>query len=534
MMKRLFPILVFNIFTIFTFAQNSDSFFDIKSIQTIKINFATKNWVAVLDSLKVNGEEMLVATVSIGNKTYNNCGVAYRGSNSYRFNHQKNPLHIRLNYINSAQNHEGITDINLSIALRDPSMVREVLGFEIARNYMVAPRANYARVYVNDSYNGLFVNVEDINEGFLKRNLNENEGTFLKASNNPKELEGCRKEMFGSLYYEENASCYLTNYKLLSKTGWDDLIQLTKLLAESPDKIESVLNIDQTLWMLAFNNAFVNLSSYSGDKSYNYFLYKDKTGRFIPIIWDLNLCFGSLKNTGIGSDLSLENLQKLDPLLHLDNLQKPLISQLLKNPEYKKKYLFFIRTLVMNHIDNNSYLKRAIELQQFIKSDYANDKNLGYKVTDLEKSLRNTIGETSKIPGLAELMEKRGKFLKKNSLLLTVPPHVSSKEFAKREKNASSKISKFTIKAKIEGYPQKVFLKYRLKPSDAWASVQILDNGIESDEKAGDNIYSYTVDPQGVSQEMEYYLEMENKAAIGFDPPSYLIKPNIVKLKDLN
>jgi spore coat protein CotH len=38
------------------------------------------------------------------------------------------------------------------------------------------------------------------------------------------------------------------------------------------------------LWMLAFNNVFVNLDSYTGGFSQNYYLYKDENRRFNPVV----------------------------------------------------------------------------------------------------------------------------------------------------------------------------------------------------------------------------------------------------------
>ena len=110
--------------------------------------------------------------------------------------------------------------------------------------------------------------------------------------------------------------------------------------------------MDHALWMLALNNVMVNLSSYTGNHSVNYFLYRDNSGRFQPLHWDLNLAFGSYKNTGNGSDLELKGLQNLDPLLHADNPYKPLISQLLKEPLYKKMYLSHIRQIVEDNFSN--------------------------------------------------------------------------------------------------------------------------------------------------------------------------------------
>ena len=88
--------------------------------------------------------------------------------------------------------------------------------------------------------------------------------------------DGCKKNVFAALIHEPDAACYLNNYELVGENGWDDLIQLTKTLAQNPGKIDRILNVDQALWMLAFNNVLVNLSSYSGRQSQNYYLYQDQ------------------------------------------------------------------------------------------------------------------------------------------------------------------------------------------------------------------------------------------------------------------
>ena len=224
-------------------------------------------------------------------------------------------MYIKLNFIDKEQNYQGHSSIKLSSALRDPSMVREVFGYEVARRYMPAPQANYARILVNGEYYGLFVNVENINNAFLDKHFGSKEGTFIRCAPNlvDNEPSGCKTDVYGSLQFDESAKCYLHNFQLLSESGWDDLIELTYLLNQKPDEVDRVLNIDRTLWMLAFNNVLVNLSSYTGRYSENYYLYKGKEGKFTPILYDLNLCFGSYKNTGVGSDLKLKELAGDEP-----------------------------------------------------------------------------------------------------------------------------------------------------------------------------------------------------------------------------
>ena len=69
---------------------------------------------------------------------------------------------------------------------QDPSFVREVLSYEIARKYMPASKANYANVYVNDTLIGLYTNVESVGGEFLEGHYNSSDNPFIKG--NPETL----------------------------------------------------------------------------------------------------------------------------------------------------------------------------------------------------------------------------------------------------------------------------------------------------------------------------------------------------------
>ena len=514
-------------------AQQSEDFFDVKHLAEIKISFAEKNWMAILDSLKVNGDEQYITTVAIDGVKYENVGVGYKTNVAYKMGAARNPLVINLNYINSQQNHQGYTSFYLSVALRDPSMLREVLGYQILRNYMPASQANFAKLYVNNEYNGLYVNVEEIDDRFLVKHFGSYDGSFFKASSTQREVPGCRKEIYGALQYEENAACYLGNFKLLSRRGWDDLILLTKTLNQSPDKVEPIFHVDRILWMLAFNNAVANLSSYTGDRSHNYYLYKDKSGRFNPILADLNLAFGSFKNVGVGSDIKLSELQNMDPLLHVNNDQKPLISKLLKIPMYQKQYLAHLKTLVYNHFENEQYLTLAKELQTLITKAFLEDPNKSYNINDFQNSLTTTVGERSKIPGIQEIMERRSKFLKKHSSLQSIAPTVKEIRYLQREKYSTDKVTKFVIKAAIDGYVKRIYLYYRLSPDSEYTQIFMADDGKLADEQPGDKVYTAIIDPKG-NEAMEYYIMTESSQAVNFEPYNYMYYPKKITLKELN
>lgn len=534
-MKKLFSTILFSSLLSLVFAQQKD-LFETTHIPEIRIAFKQKNWMSLLDSLKVSGSNMLIGDVSIDGTAMPSVGVRYRGNSSFKYGDKRNPYYIKLNLVNGNANYQGATSLTLSTALRDPSMVREVLGYEIARKYMPAPRANYSKLYVNDQYIGLYVNVESIEDNFLNRSFGSPDNTLIRCNAEDKTAaEGCRKSPYSSLEFEENENCYLSNYDLLSKQGWDDFFALVKTLNKNPENIEKYLDIDKTLWMLAYNNVFVNLNSYTGGKSQNYFLYKDKNGKFVPILWDMNLNFGSFKNTGVGeSDLSLSQLQELDPMLHKINNSKPLISKLLANPLYEKIYIAHCKTILAEWVDNDQYLNRAKQLQEFCKVSFMNDKNKYYKDTDLAKSLTSTIGEHSKIPGLSELMTKRSKFLKKHWAYQPQAPEVTEVKVLGREKYSSEDVKVFKVQAKIEKFPKKVKLMYRTNKDLPFMEVAMHDDGNSNDGKAGDKVFGAVIDPKGAFDSIEYYILAENLSALSFYPRNYTMMPSQMNLMTLN
>lgn len=536
-LKILFACWVAMVGAIVSWGQTDEaSFYDINTIQDISITFEDDNWAELLDSLRFNGNDFLLADLTINETSYEDVGVQIRESRSFAPGSKRNDLVVKLNFIKKAQNHQGIKSIHLSSALRDPSMIREVLGYEIARNYMVAPRANYAKVMMNEDYYGLFVNVEDIKPAFLEKNFGSAEGTLVECKPNIKEKApvGCNSNSYGSLQFDKSSKCYLRNFRLLSEEGWDDLIELTRVLAEEPAKVNTVLDVDRTLWMLAFNNVIANLNSYTGQYANNYFLYKDEEGKFHPIVWNLNLSFGSFKNTGFGSDLTLEELQTLDPLLHEENSMRPLISQLLSNDEYKKIYLSHMRTIVYDYFSNEKYIDRANELQSLIEASFMEDRNKRYTADDFKKSLDTTIGMRSKIPGIVELMEARTGFLKKNRALSVIPPEIGAIMVMKREKFSSQSVKDFKIQVKVGKFAKQVHIYYRFDETGNFMKASMNDDGASFDGEANDEVYGLAIDPTGKGAELEYYIVAENAKAISYDPPNYMFNRHKTSLAELN
>ncbi len=515
----------------------TSDFYDTDKVQDINITFSVDNWQYFLDSLRFNGNGMLEGTVEINGQKFENAGVRFRGTRSFAPGSSRNPLHIELDFKNKEQNIQGYKTLKLSNSLRDPSLLREVLGYEIARTYMPAPKANFARVSVNGSYYGLLVNLESVEESaFLERYFGEAGRPFFKARQviDGKYPEGCKQNIYGSLEYDSAPECYEMNFEKLSDHGTRDLMELAVLLNEDPGRIETVLNVDVALWMLAYNNVLVNLSSYSGHHSVNYYLYQDKKGQFNPIVWDLNLCFGSYKNIGTGSDLRTKGLIELDPLMHADNPSKPLVSKLLESEEYRKIYLSHMRTILHDYFLSGKFEERSTALQSLIRPDVEKDVNKHYSMKDFDASLNKTIGRHSKIPGLLQLMERRASFLKSHPALAVFPSEISEVTVTERTPLSNKKVENFHITASVNKFPKRVILRYRLAGQENFNQVPMYDDGRSKDGEAGDGVYGITILPQNNESSIEYYIIAENAGLYSYSPANYMWEQYTASLPELN
>ena len=149
-MKKFLLISLSILFSITSFSQDV---FDI-GIRKIEIYFSEPNWDDTLDLYYANdlGERLIADSVVIDGEADQDVGVKYNGNSSYNVNNAKNPFNIRLDYMHSGQSIDGYNVLKLSNGFRDPSFIREVLAYEMAREYMPASKATYANVFVNGNF----------------------------------------------------------------------------------------------------------------------------------------------------------------------------------------------------------------------------------------------------------------------------------------------------------------------------------------------------------------------------------------------
>ena len=82
---------------LFQSSLKAQSFYDIGTLQEIKIVFSQSNWDYMLDTAKSGNEGYLMAqTVTINGTVFDSVGVKYKGNSTYKANQSKNQWHIEL------------------------------------------------------------------------------------------------------------------------------------------------------------------------------------------------------------------------------------------------------------------------------------------------------------------------------------------------------------------------------------------------------------------------------------------------------
>ena len=217
------------------------------AVHEIRIKFAQADWYQQLVKNYAGTEvsaPYLEASIEWGKYKFEKIGVRFKGNSSYSAaNGQKKPFRLKLNEFVKGQKIQGIGAFNLNNFWSDPSFVRESPYFEMAKAVgLKAPRSNYAALFINDKYWGLYGLGEVVNSDFLQNYFGKNEdtGNLYKANIGATfaylgEGKAAYKEFWEKQTNEED-------------DDWTDLIALCRLLNETPTaelraKMEAVMDV---------------------------------------------------------------------------------------------------------------------------------------------------------------------------------------------------------------------------------------------------------------------------------------------------
>lgn len=154
-------------------AQTQDDLFDDAKLQDIHLRMNARDWTALRVNLK--DDTFYAADLTWNGLTLRNVALRQRGSGSRTAS--KPNLRLDVNRYMPGQRFVGLTAINLDNVYSDASMMRDPLAMKVFQRMGVpASRQAHARLFVNDTFAGVYVVVEPVNRRFIGRVFGEREG----------------------------------------------------------------------------------------------------------------------------------------------------------------------------------------------------------------------------------------------------------------------------------------------------------------------------------------------------------------------
>ncbi|HTP34372.1 MAG TPA: CotH kinase family protein [Candidatus Acidoferrales bacterium] len=239
-------------------APPTSAVFDKDTVHEIRLTFKQTDWYEQLpDNYAKYPDDTPYTEASIewGQYKFDSIGVRFKGNSSYYGSTtKKKPFRIKLNEFTKGQKIDGMSSFGLSNAWNDPSFVREKPYYEMAAGAgLAACRSNFAALYVNGEYWGLYILGEIVNGDFLKNHFakNDDTGNLYKATDPGANLA----------YLGEDPTPYQSFFSKESNedaNDWTDLIELARIFdqtaaADLPGKLDSLIDVDSFLTALALD-----------------------------------------------------------------------------------------------------------------------------------------------------------------------------------------------------------------------------------------------------------------------------------------
>ena len=160
--------------------------YDKDSIRDIFIEFEDPNYHNILqNSFFTNPSFRIPATISCNGVSFDSAGVRYKGNSTFCIPNDngvpKVPYNIDMNYWVSGQKFLNYKKLKLANAWMDATFAKEYIASKIYKKYLPTVEVNLTRLHVQGNYLGMYVNTESINQQFLKKHFNENNGALFKC-----------------------------------------------------------------------------------------------------------------------------------------------------------------------------------------------------------------------------------------------------------------------------------------------------------------------------------------------------------------
>jgi spore coat protein CotH len=273
-------------------AQSSDDLFDPNTLQEIRLFISTRDLQELVARFEDNTH--YPADLQWRDKRVRNASIRSRGTASR--NPTKPGFEIDFDHYTTGQQFLGLRAIVLDNLWQDPAMIRERVAMAFFnRMGEAAPRESFARLFINNTYRGVYAVVERIDAEFLKR-IDADPSGFLF------------EYRYEGAFYGGSLGDDLTQYKRILEPRTHKLDADTTLYSpirdlfreiSGPDdavwreRVESSIDLEQFVRQVAiemFLTEHDGLIGYAGMN--NFYLYRAAArSQQRVFVWDLDLSF---------------------------------------------------------------------------------------------------------------------------------------------------------------------------------------------------------------------------------------------------
>lgn len=404
-----FALLSFLVLPSAALAMEREDLFSTSTVHEIQIDLPYGDWFQVLMANR-ESETYVAGTITIDGEAIDSVGVRFKGNSTWSHPGRKKPFRLKFSEYREDQRFAGAPSIVLNNGFKDPSLLRETVGYEMIRKLGYGSLTSFANVTVNGEFVGFYTLVETVGGTWIENRMGSSEDGNLWKSGGPFQNNG------GDLVYRgDNPSAYTSYYELKTnevENDWTAFIDFMDRLNNTPisvlpDSIAPVLEVDRWLRHHAFNIASVNLDSYEGSTR-NYYMYvREADGRFVHLPWDFNEVWG-VYSLGLGSD-QMRNMSALWE----DNADHPFVERILDVDLYREMYLRHTKRLIETLWTNGQVDVRVDQLADLIRPHVYADYNKMYSNADFETNLERDLRDGPfTIFGLKSFVTERGDALR--------------------------------------------------------------------------------------------------------------------------
>ncbi len=318
-----------------------------------------------------------------GDQRIENVGVRFKGNSSSnpRQKHKRSFL-IKFAEFEKERTFLGLQRVALDNGVQFGSLFSEQLITGVLRDLnLKAPRCNFAKLYLNGAYQGVYTNVERIDSVFIKNNFSHHDGALYKN-----DVGGVGASLGPIPSAEDPRARTALAFEPKSPSARKDARDVRELIArinqtpadEFAEVMEKSIDLDaflQTMAVMLFSGAFDQLT---GVGPHNYYLYRDPMDeRWHYLPWDLDVGFA---DNAFGRLPIISGWNAAWPLI--GNSPSPLVERIVEDPQLLARYRRLADSILEEYFHPKVMLPKIDALHQRIQDDLADDPFPHQRVTN--------------------------------------------------------------------------------------------------------------------------------------------------------